>query len=262
MARRRSAARWRGLLESLGGQIVTGATVGSLDDVPRAAITMFDTTPEAAAEITGHLLPRRRARAYRNFRHAPAAFKADFAVRGGIPWRNEHARRAGTVHLGGTAADIARSEAAISRGAMPERTFQLVCQQYLADPTRSVDDIHPVWTYAHVPHGHAGDASELLVAQIEELAPGFRARIVAQHITTPADLQDDNPNYVGGDIVGGRNDFRQVFARPVLTRNGYATGIPGMYLCSASTPPGAGAHGMCGYHAATSALEYLARDPT
>ncbi|WP_170220046.1 phytoene desaturase family protein [Mycolicibacterium hodleri] len=246
-----------GLLESLGGEIVTGVTVRSLNDVPRAAVTMFDTTPEAVTDITGDRMPARRAKAYRQFRHAPAAFKADFAVRGGIPWVNEHARRAGTVHLGGSAADIARSESSISRGVMPENSFQLIGQQYLADPSRSVGDVHPVWTYAHVPHAYPGDASELLIGQIEELAPGFRDRIVAQHLTSPRQLQDENPNYVGGDIVGGRNDLLQVFARPVPARNGYATGIPGMYLCSASTPPGAGAHGMCGYHAATSALEYL-----
>lgn len=246
-----------GLLESLGGQIVTGVTVRSLQDLPASSITLFDTTPEAAADIVGDRMPRARARAYREFRHAPAAFKADFVVRGGIPWSSEHARRAGTVHIGGSAADIARSEAAISAGVMPERTFQLIGQQYLADPTRSHGDLHPVWTYAHVPNGHTGDVSELLIGQIEELAPGFRERIVERKFTAPADFQVYNPNYVGGDIVGGRNDLRQVFARPVIRRNGYATGVPGMYLCSASTPPGAGAHGMCGYHAATNALEHL-----
>ncbi|MGW0161875.1 phytoene desaturase family protein [Mycobacterium sp. NPDC003323] len=246
-----------GLLESLGGEIITGVIVRSLHDLPASSITLFDTTPEAAADIVGDRMPRIRARAYRNFRHAPAAFKADFAVRGGIPWRNEHARRAGTVHIGGSAADIARSEAAISAGVMPERAFQLIGQQYLADPTRSSGDLHPIWTYAHVPNGYAGDASELLIGQIEELAPGFRERIVEQKFTAPADFQEYNPNYVGGDIVGGRNDLRQVFARPVSTRNSYATGVPGMYLCSASTPPGAGAHGMCGYHAANRALQHL-----
>ena len=248
-----------GLLSSLGGEIVTGVTVESLTDIPRAAVTMFDTTPQAVAEITGARLPARRAAAYRRFRHGPAAYKADLAVRQGIPWRNTHARRAATVHLGGTADAIVASEAAISGGQMPDTTFQLVGQQYLADPTRSAGDIHPIWTYAHVPHGYTGDASQLLLDQIEQHAPGFRDRIVAARFTSPAQFQEHNPNYIGGDIVGGDNNLRQLMGRPLLAIDNYRTGIPGMYLCSASTPPGAGAHGMCGYHAANRALKHIAR---
>jgi phytoene dehydrogenase-like protein len=178
-------------------------------------------------------------------------------VQKGIPWTFEPARRAGTVHLGGSAAQIAHSERQISTGAMPSRPFMLVGQQYLADPGRSVGDVHPVWTYAHVPQGYTGDATSLVLDQIERHAPGFRERVIATHVTTPGEFQARNPNYVGGDIVGGRTDLRGLFARPVLARDPYATGIPGVYLCSASTPPGAGAHGMCGHLAALRALDHL-----
>jgi phytoene dehydrogenase-like protein len=245
------------LLLSMGGVVETGVTVRSTADLPPARVTLFDTTPAALAAILGDRLPARKSRAYRRFRHGPGAYKVDLAVRGGIPWTAPEARRAGSLHLGGTAAEIARAEKEVCAGRMPERPFVLVGQQYLADPTRSVGDVHPVWAYAHVPHGWAGDATEAVLAQIERFAPGFRDTVVGVHVTTPADYAAYDLNDVGGDIAGGANSLRQLVARPVLSPNPYATGVPGVYLCSASTPPGAGVHGMCGWQAARRALAYL-----
>jgi phytoene dehydrogenase-like protein len=245
------------LLGSLGGTVETGVTVRSLADLPPWDVVLLDTTPAAAADLAGDRLPARRAQAYRRFRHGPGAYKVDLAVRGGIPWTAEACRRAGTVHVGGDATDIAAAEAAVSHGTMPTRPFVLVAQQHVADPTRSVGDVHPVWAYAHVPYGHRGDATEALLDQLERFAPGTRERVVGSHVMTPADLAAYNANDVGGDITGGENSLPQLVARPVLARDPYATGIPGVFLCSASTPPGAGVHGMCGWHAARRALAYL-----
>ena len=160
------------------------------------------------------------------------------------------ARHAGTVHLGGGLDEIVANERAVHRGVMPERPFVLVGQQYLADPTRSVGNIHPVWTYAHVPHAYAGDATEAIIAQIERFAPGFRERIIGTAVRSTTEMSVYNPNYVGGDIIGGASSLTQLLFRPRFAVDPYFTGIPGTYLCSASTPPGAGAHGMCGANAA------------
>jgi phytoene dehydrogenase-like protein len=246
------------LLRSLGGTITTGVTVRSLADLPPARATLFDTTPDAFARIAGDRLPSRRARAYRRWRYGPGAFKVDLAVRGGIPWADPAARRAGTVHLGGSGAETASAESDVVRGRMPERPFVLVGQQYLADPTRSAGDLHPVWLYAHVPHGYDGDALPAVLDQVERFAPGFRDTIVSSHVMTPAAFASYNANYVGGDIAAGANDLRQLLLRPSLQRDPYDAGLPGMFLCSSSTPPGAGVHGMCGYRAAQRALAYLA----
>ncbi|MCX5043180.1 NAD(P)/FAD-dependent oxidoreductase [Aldersonia sp. NBC_00410] len=248
-----------GLLESLGGTIVTGTSVTRLADLPKARVTLFDTSPGAVADILGDRIPVRRARGYRKYRYGPAAYKLDLAVRDGIPWTATDVRRAGAIHIGGTAADIAAAESQTNRGIMPDRPFLLVGQQYLADPGRSAGDVHPIWIYAHVPHGYRGDATETVLAQVERYAPGFRDRIVASSVMTPGDFEAYNPNYVGGDIVGGNTSFRQLMGRPVFAADPYAVGVPGMFLCSASTPPGAGTHGMCGYHAATRALRYLGK---
>jgi phytoene dehydrogenase-like protein len=245
------------LLRSFGGTIEAGVAVRSFADLPPFDVALFDTTPAALADIAGDRLTQRRARAYRRFRHGPGAYKVDLAVRGGIPWTAEACRRAGTVHVGGDTADITAAEAAVSRGTMPPRPFVLVGQQHVADPTRSVGDVHPVWAYAHVPHGHRGDVTEALLDQLERFAPGTRERVVGSHVMTPADLAAYNANDVGGDITGGENSLPQLLARPVLARDPYATGIPGIFLCSASTPPGAGVHGMCGWHAASRAAAYL-----
>jgi phytoene dehydrogenase-like protein len=240
--------------------VVTGHPVHGRADLPAARVTLFDTGPEAVAEVYGDALPARTRRAYRRYRHGPAAYKVDLAVRGGVPWTNESARKAGTVHVGGTLEEIAETEAAVCAGRMPDRPFVLVAQQSLADPTRAVGDLHPVWAYAHVPTGWDGPGEELVLDQLERFAPGLRERVVASAVRSPAGFAADNPNYVGGDIVGGANDLRQLVARPRLAADPYATGLPGVYLCSAATPPGAGVHGMCGYRAATRALRWLARD--
>jgi phytoene dehydrogenase-like protein len=245
------------LLRALGGTIQTGVTVRSLDEVGPADVVMLDVTPSAAARIAGDRMPARVQAAYLRWRHGPAAFKLDLAVEGGVPWTNEACRRAGTVHVGGTIEDIALAERETHAGRMPARPFVLVGQQYLVDPSRSQGDVHPVWTYAHVPHGYDGDATEAILDQLERFAPGTRDRIVGRSHRSPADLEAENSNYVGGDIGSGANDARQVVLRPRATLHPYATGIPGVYLCSAATPPGAGVHGMGGANAAAAALQEL-----
>lgn len=247
------------LLTDLGGTIETGRRIRSAAELPPADITMFDLAPSAVAGILGDRLPPRVARAYRRFRHGPGAFKVDFAVAGGVPWTAEPARRAGIVHLGGTFEEVAATEREITAGRMPQRPFVLVGQQYLADPQRSVGDVHPVWSYAHVPHGYTGDATEAVTAQIERFAPGFRERVIGRSVRTTSDFAADNPNFVGGDIMTGAKDIPQVLFGPRITLHPYDTGVPGHYLCSAATPPGPGVHGMCGANAAETALHRLRR---
>lgn len=244
---------------SLGAKIETGIRITSFADLPDTNVTLFDTSPTAFARIAGDQLPARVLRAFGRWRYGPAAFKVDLAVDGGIPWRAAACREAGVVHVGGSLKEIADAEAAVHRDIMPPRPFVLVGQQYLADPARSSGDIHPVWAYTHVPLGYPLDASEMIIDQIERFAPGTRERIVGRHVMSPQALEQYNPNYVGGDLAGGASVGRQLLVRPRLAANPYATGIPGVYLCSSATPPGAGVHGMCGYHAATRALRYLAR---
>jgi phytoene dehydrogenase-like protein len=245
------------LLSALGGKIETGGRIHTASQLPPAEITMFDLAPEAVAGILGDRLPRRVSRSFSTFRRGPGAFKVDFAVHGGVPWTNPDARRAGTVHLTGTYRELAATERDVHAGRMPERPFVLVGQQYLADPQRSVGDVHPVWAYAHVPNGFSGDATEAITTQIERFAPGFRERIVGQAVRTPEQFALMNANYVGGDIMTGAKDIRQLAFGPRITLSPYSIGLPGMYICSAATPPGPGAHGMCGAHAADSALSYL-----
>ena len=239
------------------GRIETGRAVQSLGELPDADAIVFDLTPAAVLGIAGDRLPPRVARAYRRYQEGPAAFKLDLAVEGGVPWAYEPARRAGTVHAIGGFDEIVAAERQTNRGVMPERPFVLVGQQYLADPSRSRGDVHPIWAYGHVPHGFAGDATEALLQQIERFAPGFRERIVAQHVRSPADLAAHNANLAGGDIAAGANTPKQILFRPRVALNPYATGIPGVFICSAATPPGAGAHGMCGHNAALSVLREL-----
>lgn len=247
------------LLDDLGGKIETGVRIKTPSQLPPADITMFDLAPRAIADILGERLPARVARAFRRFRHGPGAFKVDFAVQDGVPWTNPHARRAGTVHLGGNHAELAATERDIHAGRMPQRPFVLIGQQYLADPQRSVGNIHPVWTYAHVPHGYTGDAVKAIITQIERFAPGFQERIIGQAVRSTTQMAAYNANYVGGDIVTGAKDIRQLTFGPRITLSPYTIGIPGMYICSAATPPGPGAHGMCGHNAAVSALAELDR---
>ena len=251
-----SAAITRAMAAELvehGGRIETGQRVTAL---PHADVVMFDTAPGAAADIAGDRVPARIMKALRRWRTGPGVFKVDLAVEGGVPWANEWCRRAGTVHVGGSIEQISAAEKDVTAGRMPERPFCLVAQQYLADPSRSVGDVHPVWAYAHVPASYGGDATEAVIAQIERFAPGVRDRIVGMATTSPAQWEAYNPNYVGGDIGGGSNDPWQLLMRPRLSPQPYAIG-DGLYLCSASTPPGAGVHGMSGFHAATLAVDRL-----
>ena len=240
-----------------GGTIETGREVASLDDLPPHRVALFDVGPHAFARIAGSRQPARARRADERYRYGPGAFKVDLAVEGGVPWTNDHVRQAGTVHLGGTFEEVASAEAAIYRGTMPHRPFVLVAQQYLADPGRSVGNVHPMWAYAHVPAGWTGDATEAILDQIERFAPGTRDRVVGMAVRSTTDLARHNPNYVGGDVATGANDPLQLVFRPRGTLHPYDTGIPGTYLCSAATPPGAGVHGMAGHHAAQRALKHL-----
>jgi phytoene dehydrogenase-like protein len=245
------------LLEDLGGKIETGTRIDAVTQLPPADATMFDLAPETVAAILGDRMPRRIANAYKRFRRGPGAFKVDFAVDGGVPWTNLDARRAGTVHVVGPFAELAATERDIHAGRMPERPFVLVGQQYLADPQRSVGNVHPVWTYAHVPNGYTGDATAAIIAQIERFAPGFRERIIGHTIRSTTQMATYNANFLGGDIMTGAKDIRQLVFGPRMTLSPYAIGVPGMYICSAATPPGPGAHGMCGHRAAQSALAHL-----
>jgi phytoene dehydrogenase-like protein len=244
-------------LEDLGGKVTTGLRIDSLADLDTADVVMLDVTPRAAVSISGERMPRRIGRALARYRHGPGVFKVEFAIDGEVPWQHEPSRWAGTVHVAGSYADIAFAEHEVARGRMPARPFVLVGQQYVADPTRSARSELPLYAYAHVPAGFAGDATEAIEAQIERFAPGFRDRIVARHVRTTIQMEAHNPNYVGGDVVTGANSARQLVFRPRVAVNPYAVGIPGVYLCSAATPPGAGAHGMCGYNAARAALANL-----
>jgi phytoene dehydrogenase-like protein len=245
------------LLTELGGRVQTGVRVDSLAELGRADIVMLDVAPAAAVRIAGDRMPRRIARALKRYRHGPATFKVDFAVQDGVPWLHEASRRAGTVHVGGTLREIAAKERQVHRGQMPSEPFVLVCQQYLADPSRSQGDVNPVYAYAHVPAGYTGDVTSRIEAQIERFAPGFRDRVLARHVRSAVEMEAYNPNYVGGDVVTGANDARQLIFRPRAALDPYSVGMPGVYICSAASPPGAGAHGMCGYNAARSALRRL-----
>lgn len=244
-------------LTEMGGRIETGRRVTSLAELPAADAVVFDTDPGQVAEIAGDRLPSRVARAYRGYRHGPAAFKVDLAVEGGVPWAYGDAGRAGTVHVAGSFEETVAAERDVNRGRMPERPFVLVAQQYLADPQRSEGDVHPVYAYAHVPAGYDGDATDAIIAHMERFAPGLRERIVGLHATTPREFEAGNPNFVGGDIINGANSPVQVLIRPRFGLDPYAAGPDGLYICSAATPPGAGVHGMNGFNAAQSVLRDL-----
>ncbi|MDF0532368.1 NAD(P)/FAD-dependent oxidoreductase [Tsukamurella sp. 8F] len=248
-------------LSILGGDIETGARVTSLAELPTSDLVVFDLDPQQVVRIVGDRLPRRVRRPLARFRRGPGAFKVDFAVEGGVPWTNAEARRASTVHLGGEYAETAATERAVAAGRMPERPFVLVGQQYLADPSRSAGDIHPVWSYAHVPNGYTGDATDAITAQIERFAPGFRERIIGAAVCSTTEMSRYNANFVGGDIDTGAKDPLQLVFGPRVTLNPYDLGAPGMYICSAATPPGPAAHGMCGYAAALRALKSLGIRP-
>ena len=239
---------------SLGGTLRTGCEVKSLSALPKARAILFDTSPQALAAMAGDRLPAGYRRRLLRYRHGPAAYKLDLALSEAIPWRAAECRRAGTVHVGGTLEEITAAEAAIWRGQLPERPFLLVGQQSLCDATRAPAGRHTAWIYAHVPAAWPGDATDAILEHIEWYAPGFRDTILSSHVMTPGDFQAYNPNYIGGDIIGGVQDWRQMFTRPVARLNPYTTPAPDLFLCSASTPPGAGVHGMAGWHAARTVL--------
>jgi phytoene dehydrogenase-like protein len=245
-------------LRLLGGEVITGHPVRSMEDLPDARAILFDTSPRQLVQIAGERLPAGYRRALARYRYGPGVFKADYALDGPIPWRAKECLRAGTVHVGGTMEEIAAAEAAPWRGEHPERPLVLVAQQSLFDPARAPAGKHTVWAYCHVPHGSAQDMTDRIEAQLERFAPGFRDRILARHTFTAAEMEAYNPNYVGGDINAGIQDLRQLFTRPVARLDPYTTPVQGLYLCSSSTPPGGGVHGLCGYYAARAALRRLA----
>ncbi|QLL09551.1 phytoene desaturase family protein [Mycobacterium vicinigordonae] len=244
-------------LSAAGGQVSTGVPVSRRRDIPTADIVMLDLSPAQVLELYGDAMPTRIRRSYRRYREGSSAFKVDFAIEGDIPWTNPDCGRAGTVHLGGSFEEIADIEAQRAQGKMVSRPFVLLGQQYLADRSRSAGNINPIYAYAHVPYGYTGDATAAIVEQVERFAPGFRDRIVATTSTSTGELQARNPSFIGGDIIGGANDRLQIIFRPRIAVDPYAVGVPGVYLCSQSGPPGAGIHGLCGYHAAEAALRWL-----
>ncbi len=242
---------------ALGGEVVTGAPVERIDELDGARTVLLDLTPRQVVSIAGHRLPSRYRRALERYRYGSAAFKVDWALDGPVPWRAGECARAATVHLGGTLEEIAASEAAHNRGELHERPFVLFAQPTLFDPSRAPAGQHIGWGYCHVPNGWTGNATEVIERQIERFAPGFRDRILARSLIGPAEFERRNANLVGGDISGGMMDLRQVFARPVARVLPYVTPLKGLYLCSAATPPGGGAHGMGGFHAARAALRAI-----
>jgi phytoene dehydrogenase-like protein len=249
-----------GVLRSLGGEIETGTRVRSLRELPKARAVFLDVPPRQLAAIAGDELPPGYRRRLERFRHGPGAFKLDFALDGPIPWRSANVARAGTVHLGGTLREIAAAEAAVARGDIPDRPYTLLAQHTLFDPSRAPRDKHTAWAYCHVPSGSEVDMTDRIIGQIERFAPGFRERVLAVHAQAPADLERENANLIGGDVGAGMQTLWQTVARPVLSADPYATPLDGVYLCSASTPPGPGVHGMCGYRAAQSALRRTFRE--
>ena len=244
-------------LRSLGGEIETGRRVESLAELGATRPVLLDLTPRGLLALAGEQLPSRYRRRLERYRFGPGAFKLDLALDGPIPWRAEECARAGTVHLGSTLEEIAASEAAAWRGEIAERPYVLLAQQSLFDPTRAPAGRHTAWAYCHVPNCSGVDMTERIERQIERFAPGFRDRILARSTLAPADLERHNANLVGGDINGGAATLSQLFTRPVARLSPYTTPLPGVFLCSASTPPGGGVHGMCGYHAARVALKSL-----
>ncbi len=240
--------------KSLGGEIMTEHPVENVDALPAARAVLFDVTPRQLLQIAGHRFPTNYVRALERYRYGMGVFKVDYALSGPIPWTAPQARRAGTVHVGGTLDEIAVSESAAWYGKTSDRPFVLVAQQSLFDDTRAPAGQHTGWAYCHVPHGSTVDMTAIIDAQIERFAPGFRDLILARHTMNAADFEAYNPNYIGGDIGGGVQDIFQLFTRPTIRAVPYSTPAQGIYLCSSSTPPGGGVHGMCGYHAAQAVL--------
>jgi phytoene dehydrogenase-like protein len=246
-------------LRDAGGTLETSAPVDSLDALPAARAVMLDVAPREVVRLAGAALPGRYRRALVAFRHGPGAFKVDYALSAPIPWRASACALSATVHLGGTLEEIARAERDAAEGRLPERPFVLVAQHTPFDPSRAPPGRHTAWAYCHVPNGFAGDATAALEAQLERFAPGFREIVLARAVRGPLALEGENPNLVGGDLGGGENSLAGIVFRPVASAVPWATPLPGLFLCSASTPPGGGVHGMCGHLAARTALRWARR---
>jgi phytoene dehydrogenase-like protein len=244
-------------LGELGGKIETNHRVEDLNDLPKSSAILLDVSVWEFLRIAGEQLPPRYRERLQSFRHGPGIFKIDYALSQPVPWKADVCRRAGTIHLGGGIEEIAAAEREVAHGTIPDRPFVLVAQQSLFDETRAPRDRHTLWTYCHVPFDCKMDMSDKIESQIERFAPGFRDCILASHKVAAADLARSNPNLTGGDISGGAANLMQLIARPILSPMPYRTALPGVYLCSASTPPGGGVHGMCGYHAARLALHEI-----
>jgi phytoene dehydrogenase-like protein len=242
------------ILCSHGGELRCGERVTDAGQLPASRVVLADLSPRDLLAIVGDRAPDRYVRRVRRFRHGPGVFKLDWALDGPVPWTDDEISRAGTVHLCGTAADVARSEAEVAAGRHPERPFVLLAQQSLFDPSRAPEGKHTLWGYCHVPNGSTVDMTGPIEDQIERFAPGFRDHVLARHAMDSAAMEAHDANYVGGDINGGAADLRQFAFRPVVAARPWITPIPGWYLCSASIPPGGGVHGMCGRKAARSAL--------
>ena len=240
---------------SIGGTIETNFYVGSLSKLPSARAILLDVTPKQLLQIAGYKFSSIYSGQLKRFRYGMGVFKIDWALDGPIPFTASECRQAGTVHLGNTFEEIATSEQLTAEGKHPERPFVLLVQQSLFDPSRAPEGKHTAWAYCHVPNGSKTDMTTQIENQVERFAPGFRDRIIAKHVMNTAQLEEYNPNYIGGDIVGGIMDLAQLFARPTLKLSPYKTSAKGIYICSSSTPPGGGVHGMCGYHAAKKALK-------
>jgi phytoene dehydrogenase-like protein len=246
-------------LGAAGGQIVFGQRVTDLSQLPPTRALLLDLTPRQVVAVAGDRLPPRYARRLSRYRYGPGVFKLDWALDGPVPWANADVARAGTVHLCGDFTDVVTAERTVARGGHPDRPFVLFVQATVADPTRAPAGKHTGWAYCHVPHGSTVDMTDAIERQVERFAPGFRDRILARHSMAPARFERYNANYVGGDIGGGAADLWQVLARPVPSLRPWRTPVPGLYLCSSSTPPGGGVHGMCGWHAANLVLKDAAR---
>jgi phytoene dehydrogenase-like protein len=247
------------MLKAHGGTIETGRWVKSLADLPPARVYLFDTSPRALAEVAEPVLPSGYVARLRRYRYGPGAFKIDWALDGPIPWRDPDIARAPTVHVGGTIEEVAAGEAAVWRGEHPDKPFLLLCQQSALDDTRAPAGKHTGYAYCHVPAGSTKDMTESIERQVERFAPGFRDSILARATMSTADFERHNPSLVGGAITGGVADIAQLFTRPVARWNPYTTPNPRVFLCSSSTPPGGGVHGMCGYYAARAAKKKIAR---
>lgn len=239
---------------SLGGRIETGFYVKSLKELPSSKAVLFDVTPRQLLTIAGHKFSSIYKWQLERYRYGMGVFKIDWALEGQIPFTAEECRNAGTIHIGNTIEEIEQGEQIVSSGEIPEKPFVLLAQQSVFDSSRAPQGKHTAWGYCHVPNGSKIDMTEAIEKQVERFAPGFRERILARHVFNTEQMEEYNPNYIGGDINGGIMDIGQVFTRPVISISPYKTSAKGLYICSSSTPPGGGVHGMCGYHAAKKAL--------